>query len=534
MNKILGSFYIFFLFACGAHSPREKVIFRYNDASGITSLDPVKANNLSNIWAVQQVFNTLVQLDENGNLVPSLATRWEVSEDAAQFTFFLRKDVLFHANKCFQNEQERLLKAADVVFSLQRVAQEPSASWMLNNVASKNGKKYIEAINDSTVFIQLENPSMVFLRLLTMPYGMIVSEKAVGFYGAEFRKNPVGTGPFFLRQWHENEKLVLNKNEAYFEFEEGVRLPYLDGIAVTFIKDRQTELLEFLQGNLEMIAGLDAAFKDELLTYDGKVNEKYSNKIVFIKKPYLNTEYLGFQLLDSESIFKNKYVRQALSFALDRQKIIAMIRNNIGDADVNGILPKALQSQNDTLHHYAYNLSEMKECLEKAGFKHPSEVPAFTLTVDVAYTDLATIILNQWRTVGFSVQLDVVDRPTLKSSVAKGHLSFFRASWIGDYPDAENYLSLFYSENFAPNGPNYTHFKSQNYDELFLKAQQELNDSVRYSMYSQMNNIVMEEAPVIILYYDEIVRFFQTSVKNVTINTMNGLNLTRAKIEFTK
>lgn len=520
--------------ACGAPASHDKSIFRYNEASGITSLDPLKANNLSNIWAVQQLYNGLLQLDEDGNLQPCIAKEWQINDGATEIVFYLRTDILFHENACFQSIEDRKLRAKDVVYSLQRVAQEPAAAWMLSNVAEQENQKAIRALNDSLLIIQLTHPSAVFLRMLTMPYGMIVSEKAVNYYGAAFRNNPVGTGPFFLRKWHEQEKLILNKNPEYFEFENETRLPYLDGVAVTFIKDRQTELLEFLQGNLDMMSGVDAAFKDELLAHDGALKKKYINQIQLIKRPYLNTEYLGFQLSDKASIFQNKHLRQALSYALDREKMIAMVRNNIGDPKVYGIIPRALQYTQKQKTKYTYNLQKMKESLTLAGYHHPSEVPPFVLTVDVAYTDLATILLNQWKNVGFQVSLDVVDRPTLKSSVAKGHLSFFRASWIGDYPDAENYLSLFYSANFAPNGPNYTHFKNEQLDDLFLKAQKEPNDSLRAQWYAEMDELIMEQAPVIILYYDEVVRFVQKNVNNIHVNTMNGLNLTRTKKQFAK
>lgn len=517
------------LFSCSRPTSNQKIIFRYNDASGITSLDPLKANNLSNIWAVQQLYNGLLQLDEDGNLQACIAHDWEMKEEGRLLILHLRTDILFHPDACFENEQERKLTAQDVIFSFQRIAQDPAAAWILQQVAEQDGKKQIFAPNDSTVQIYLTHPSLVFLSMLTMPYGMIVSEKAVQFYGTAFRNHPVGTGPFLLRKWHEQEKLILNKNGDYFEFEKGERLPYLDGVAVTFIKDRQTELLEFLQGNLDMMSGLDAAFKDELLAHDGTLKSKYAHQVELIKRPYLNTEYLGFQLSDETSIFQNKYLRQTLSYAIDREKLISMIRNNVGDASVQGIVPKALRKSNQQEQKYAFNLEKMKESLLKAGYQHPSEVPSFVLTVDVAYTDLATILLNQWKNAGFQVKLDVVDRPTLKSSVAKGHLAFFRASWIGDYPDAENYLSLFYSRNWSPNGPNYTHFKNEKFDNWFDAAQREMNLTIRDSLYNAMDELMMAEAPIIVLYYDEVVRFVQKSVKALRVNSMNGLNLTRTK-----
>ncbi|MBP5759495.1 MAG: hypothetical protein J6W45_08855, partial [Bacteroidales bacterium] len=110
-------------------------------------------------------------------------------------------------------------------------------------------------------------------------------------------------------------------------------------------------------------------------------------------------------------------------------------------------------------------------------------------------------------------------------------VQWFRGSWIADYPDAENYLSLFYSKNFCPQGPNYTHFSSKEFDRLYLQSKAETNDSVRAELYKRMNAIVIDEAPVVVLYYDQILHFTHKNVKGLRSNAMNALDLRRVKIE---
>jgi ABC-type oligopeptide transport system substrate-binding subunit len=110
---------------------------------------------------------------------------------------------------------------------------------------------------------------------------------------------------------------------------------------------------------------------------------------------------------------------------------------------------------------------------------------------------------------------------------ARARLNMFRKSWVADYPDAENYLALFYSKNFCPIGPNYTHFKNKVFDELYEKAKSVTNNQDRFELYHQMEKIILEEAPIIPLYYDQAVRFTTTDVSGLEINSMNLLTLKR-------
>ena len=127
------------------------------------------------------------------------------------------------------------------------------------------------------------------------------------------------------------------------------------------------------------------------------------------------------------------------------------------------------------------------------------------------------------------VNIDVIPAATLKDAKANGKLDIFRASWVADYPDAENYLSLYYSKNFAPNGPNYTHYKSDLFDTWYEQAFTETNTSKREQLYTKMDSLVMKEAPVVALFYDEVVRFTRKNVKGLGINPINLLELKRVK-----
>lgn len=517
------------LWRCGSVSESDYKIFRYNDASGITSLDPVFASSLSNIWAVQQLYNGLVQLDSALQVQPCLAHSWEVSEDGLKYFFYLRRDVVFHPCPCFSGK--RFLVAEDVVYSFQRLKNTGSGSWITGYLAQDQmGVPSVKALNDSVVEFELKNPFVQFIQVLATPYAMIVPREAVEYYGQDFGFHPVGTGPFLFRKWLLNEKLVLNKNPEYFEWEGDHRLPYLDGVAVTFLKDPHVAMLDFIRGKLDFLSGMEQAYQQELISPNGEVKEKYKNDIQLLRYPYLNTEYIGFYLGDSISALQgigNPGVRKALQFTLNKTTITQYVKKGVGIPAEDGFVPPSLRVF--TTNYQGMNTDSMTYWLKKSGYDSPQEVPAFTLYADPLYAEIYTQVINQWKKAGFRVQLEILDRPTLKSQVAKGQLACFRGSWIGDFADAINYYSVFYSGNWSPAGPNYTHFSSTEFDRAYEMALRTSDDSLRNLLYLQMDAVLQNELPVIPLYYDEVVRFARKEISGLGINGMNNLDLKRVK-----
>ncbi len=252
-------------------------VFRYNEHSNITSLDPAFAKDQRNIWAVNQLFNGLVQLDDSLHVQPDIAKNWTISDDGKNYQFTLRNDVNFHKHSLFGKDSTRKVNATDFEYSFNRLLDKKVASpggWVLQNVDN------FKAENDSTFTINLKQAFPPFLGLLAMKYCSVVPKEAVEYFGNSFRANPIGTGPFQFKLWVENTKLVLRKNPLFFERDiKGNRLPYLDAVAVTFLPDKQSEFLQFIQGNIDFMKSLDASYKDDILNTDGTLKEKYSDKI---------------------------------------------------------------------------------------------------------------------------------------------------------------------------------------------------------------------------------------------------------------
>jgi ABC-type transport system substrate-binding protein len=507
-------------------------IFRYNEPSGIASLDPAYAKDLPHIWACNQLYNGLVTLNAKLEIIPSIAKKWEVSEDGLTYLFTLRKDVFFHQDQVF-NGIPRKVTAHDFVFSFNRLMNPGLSSpgtWIFNQVEKIHNNYSFEALSDTVLAIRLVRRFPPFLGLLTMPYASVLSQEAIQHYGNDYRNNPVGTGPFRFKYWKEGVKLVLLKNEQYFEFVEGKRLPFLDGVSISFLTDKQVAFMEFAKGELDFMSGIDARYKDELLTRTGALKAKYKNRIKLYREPYLNTEYLGILLNEeSQSPFNTLKFRQSVNYAIDRKKLIRFLRNGIGQPGHQGMIPPGLPGyKENAAYGYSYNPEQARKLLSESAYSGQT----VTLTTTADYIDIAKFVQSQLGIMGIDIRVEISPAAMMRELRAKSKLEFFRSSWVADYPDAENYMSLFYSLNKAPNGPNYTHFESDLFDALYKKSMLEIQADDRNALYSAMDSLAMNSAPVVVLFYDEVLRFVHPRIINLGSNPINLLDLKHTDIDF--
>jgi peptide/nickel transport system substrate-binding protein len=504
----------------------DNQVFRYNEHANITTLDPAFAKDLRTIWVTNQLFNGLVKLDDVLEVQPDIATSWTISEDGKTYEFNLRNDVKFHKHKVFGKDSTRSVIASDFEYSFNRLIDPKVTSpgkWVLEYVED------FKATNDSTFVIHLKQPFPPFLSILSMKYCSVVPYEAIAYFGDTFRANPVGTGPFQFKLWVENTKLVFRKNTDYFEKDEtGVSLPYLEAVAITFLPDKQSEFLQFIQGNIDFMSSIDASYKDDLLTSEGKLKPHYIDKIDMITGPYLNTEYLGIYIDAQEKEVHDIRIRKAINYGFDRVKMIKYLRNGIGIPAVNGFIPKGLPSFNN-MKGYTYEPEKAKELVQSYIAETGNMNPSITISTNSQYLDLCEYIQREVQKTGLEVKIDVMPHSTLRQTKVQGKLSIFRGSWVADYPDAENYLFIFNSKNFSPNGPNYTHYSSKEFDEMYEKSIQITDNKVRRALYQKMDSLVMASAAVIPLYYDEVVRFTQRNVSGLGINPVNNLSLKKVR-----
>ncbi|HEY9341962.1 MAG TPA: ABC transporter substrate-binding protein [Hanamia sp.] len=528
---------IFFCISSCSHHEKVKNIFHYNEQSGIATLDPAFAKNQSIMWVVHQLYNTLVQTDDHLNIVPSLAKSWDISADNLTFIFHLRNDVFFHDNDAFTNGKGRKMTAHDVVYSFERIMDRSTASsgaWIFNDRVDTI--QPFVAIDDTTFQLKLLIPFHPILGVMSMQYCSIVPKEVVEKYGKDFRRHPCGTGPFQFVAWEEGQALVMKKNPHYFEKDStGFSLPYLDGIKVSFLDNKATEFLEFQQKRLEFINDIDPSFKDEVITKSGDLRKQWKDKIILVKHPYLTTEYLGILQDTNLSVVKNSplrnvKVRQAINYGFNRRKMMMYIRNSIGTPAESGFVPAGFPSfDSSAVMGYRYDPAKTLQLLKEAGYPNGVGLPPIKLLTVPIYGDLASYIANELRETGIKIDVEIIQKSLLLEQTAKSEALFFRGSWIADYPDAENFLSVFYGKNPAP--PNYTRYKNTRFDKLYEAALAEKDDSLRWKIYRQADQLMIKEAPVVPLWYDMVIRLVQPYVKNFVPNSLNLLELRKVKLE---
>jgi peptide/nickel transport system substrate-binding protein len=323
------------------------------------------------------------------------------------------------------------------------------------------------------------------------------------------------------------------KNPDYHEKDgNGEQLPYLKAVAITFKKDQNSVFLDFLKGSYDMLQGIEGTYKEELLDADGHLRQEYSDKIVLDQTPWLKTDYLGF-LLDSivdgkENPLTDIRVRFAINKAIDRKQMTKTLLRNLAFPALGGFIPEGFPSHTAHFNCYDYNTSEAIELLREAGYT--SENPLkLVLNTTAAYTDLAEFIQFQLNLAGINLEVNVMESGNLNESVANANLLLFKKSWLADYPDEENFMALFYSNNFCPEGPNYTHFKNAEFDRLYEESIMLNESSLRIVYNIRMDSLIAAGQAIAPLFYGQAVKFLPKNLIGLSKSPVNMLDLRKVR-----
>ena len=494
-------------------------VLRYNHTNPVPTLDPAFAKSQNSIWASHHIYSTLLDFDSLTRIKNNLTLSHSISDYGLTYTFHLRDSIYFHADECFGSDRTRRLVADDVIYSYRRLldpAVQSPGSWILKDRLADDG---MVALDSLTLQMTLREPFAPFLGLLATKYCSVVPFEAVEYYGHTFRSHPVGTGPFRLKRWIEGEVLFLEGNDSYFKGG-----PPLDGIKASYITDKKIAFLSLLHGDLDYISGLESTFSQKLLTPYGALLEEHQDHLTLRSVPYLNTEYIGIRMTNTESVLSEKAFRQALNLAIDRVVMLKVLRNTIGYPGVHGIIHPGLENMLSHLPKgYTYQPDRAKELIIQSGYHTTYQNEVITLSTNADYLDIITYVARQWEAIGINVKIDVLESSILRQGMRSESIDCFRASWIADYPDPENFLTLFYGENPAP--PNYTRFQNDEFDTLYRLATKTSDQEVRKKLYAQLDSIIVEEAPVVFLFYDATAIFHSNTLSNVEVNALNLLEV---------
>ncbi len=528
----------------------SETVFR-GVTSRIRGFDPVLAGDVASSMAISRIYEGLLQysyLARPYGVEPCLAAAMpEISEDGLVYTFHIRPGIFFQDDPCFLRTGGigRELVASDFVYSIKRIADLKNRStgyWAFNNRikgldefrASTSGEipsdydlpvEGLKALDRSTLRIELKEPYPQLLWILTMHYAFAVPREAVEFYGSEFVNHPVGTGAYRLVSWRKNYRLEFERNPKWAQTgrverypsvgeagdgDDGLLsracepLPFIDRIIQLVVSDVSTHWLMFLTGQIES-SGISRDNWDAVVTREGGLARHLEAMgIRMYSTPTLNTFYIGFNM-DDPVVGTNKLLRQALTCAFNSEQYVRFYNNRMVRA--KGPVPPGIAGYDDKPAMFPFDIELAKRLLAEAGYpegQDPETGRRLRLSIDVGRASDPEARASMELIGGFMSRIGVLlepvynNWPTFLERLERRQIQLYSLGWIADYPDAENFLQLFYGPNRSP-GPNHSNYSNREYDALYEKSRVMGDSPERTALYKEMADIVIEECPWIFM-----------------------------------
>jgi len=463
---------IFLLVSCSPSSRLEGYVY-YRLNANPTTLDPALITDVSGASIAAKLFNGLVRLNAGLEIVSDIAEKWEMSKDGLRYRFYLKKGVSFING--------RKVKSQDFKYSFERVLNLKTKSpntWVFDKVegakefqkGTAHEVKGFKVIDGYTFEIRLKRPFSPFLSMLTMTPAYVIPKEDID----------KSTGPFILKKWLHNRELILERNENYFGDKAKIK-----GIVYKIIPEDLTAVTEFELGNIDVISLPASAYSKF------RKDEKWNKLIISMEG--LNTYYLGMN--SSRPPFDNANLRRAVSYAIDRKKILKTFYENRG-RPAQGPVPDLLRKwkiEDNDREGSEYDPLKAKAIINREGLSG-IKVKMY-VTADQDVVDLAEIIQSYLSSAGIAVDIKQLEWSAYKEALNKGEADMFWLSWWADYPDPENFLfPLFHSSNFGPAG-NRTRYANKKADSLIEQGQYALNEKDRNGFYKKAEEIIIKESP---------------------------------------
>ncbi len=529
----------------------------------VRGLDPGDIGDVTSSSIASQFYECLYQyhfLKRPYELIPCLAAAMpEVSDDGLTYTIRLRDDVYFFDDPCFPGGKGRKLVANDFIYAWKRIANIKNLSknwWIFDSrivgldefreyTKTAKNKKDVDysrpveglvAVDNLTLRIKLTQPWPQINHLLAHLPTAPMAKEAVDYYGDQIINVAVGTGPFILKQGPRGTRIVMVRNpnfrKEYYPSEgepgdkekgylddAGKELPQVDELVFTLIEEDQPRWLMFLQGKIDA-TGIPKDNYSQAVTAERTLTPFLKKKgIDLVIQDDPSTFWFGFNL-DDPVIGKNLPLRRAMSCAWDRQEFIEVFMNGRGIA-AKGVFPPMFEEfDKDYVNPWAeYNLERAKELLAEAEKIHGGKITV-TLSmpgVDTLFRQMGQYFKRSMARIGLTVKLDYMDWPTFQDRVKTKSTQIFAMGWVGDYPDGETFLQLFYGPNESP-GPNDFNYKNPEYDKLYRKISVMNESEERLKIYRQMERMICDDVPAIFSYHPVAFVPYYTYLKNYKPN----------------
>jgi len=521
----------------------------------VSSMDPAAASSLYAARAVQLVYEPLLEFDYRVRpytLVPGLAESLpDVHSNGLVYVFRLHPDARFQSDRCFGTDaagqpRGRPVTADDVVFSLKRLADRRVASpgaWLVEDTvagmrafadASVAGSKSdyslpvsgLRALDARTVRIELARPMHPFMWYLAMSYSAVVPHEAVKLYGADFGSHAVGTGPYRLTGWQRNHQMTYARDPSWRGWREGPAamcaedgtVPF-DRVVYRVIDDVSTQWLCFLSGELDFLGEISRDNWDVVIDAAGGLSDPLRRRgVTLFSISTLEVAYIGINM-DDPVLGSNRALRQALNCAFDRAAWVRFFNNRVAACD--GPVPPGTAGRLETPFPYGFDLEKSKALLRKAGYPDgldPKTGKRLELSLDLGRTsqdirESTELMVSFLARVGIALKPQYHNWPTFLRRVSSRQSQMFRVGWVGDYPDAENFLQLFYSKNVSP-GPNRVNYVNPAFDRLYEAACGAADAAERNLYWAQAQAMIREDCPWIFLSFPKAFSLCNRGVLN--------------------
>ncbi|WP_071458755.1 ABC transporter substrate-binding protein [Bacillus massilinigeriensis] len=447
------------------------------------SLDPAVTTEGESFKVTENIYETLINFGEQDTEIePGLAESWKESDDGLKHTLKLKKGVKFHDGTDFNAEA--------VVFNFERWKAGNKERFYYYNSQFGDVMKEVKAVDEHTVEFTLNRVLAPFYKNLAMSPFAIASPEAIKKHGDKFAENPTGTGPFKFKEWKRNDKVTIVKNENYWK----KGLPKLDSVIFRVIPENSARLNALNTGEVDLIDGVNFSDVDSI---------KKNDKLQAFFRPSLNVAYLG--LNNERGPLKDKKVRQALNYAVDKKALIDAFYAGAAEAAVNP-MPETVAGYNDAVKDYEYDPEKAKQLLKEAGYEKGFEIELWAMPVARPYMPdgkkVAEAIQSNFEKVGVKSKIVSFEWPTYLEKARKGEADTFLLGWTGDNGDADNFLYVLLDEDSIGSN-NYTYYKNPKVHELFTKAQSTNDQSEREKLYKEAQEIIKDDAPWIPLVHSK-------------------------------
>src|ERR1043165_6758545 len=451
---------------------------------------------------------------------------------------------MFQDNDCFPEGKGREVKASDFKYSFEMLCCDSKdnsnfAATFKDRVVGAN--KFFEASkgkpngsiegiktpDDYTISITLTSPSTSFLFALASPAASVIAKEAYEKYGADMK---VGTGPFMYVDNGATDKVLLKRNNNYHGKDSlGNQLPFLDSVVISFLPTKKQELDNFQNGNLDMVIGLPSeSIKDMVESQIADFQNK-PPKYVLERSPEMASQYYEFNM--TKEPFNNVKVRQAFCYALDRNKIVDdVLKGEAYGPGVNGISPPSFKGYDITkITGYDFDPEKAKKLLAEAGYPGGKGFPKVKIELNSGGAKNTNVVLEIQKqlmdVLNVNVDFEVVHQKQKMEDAKYARAEIFRAAWIADFPSPENFLWILYgatvpSDINQPSHPNTPRYKNEEFDKLFDAGKSAKTQEEGYADFLKAEQLMINDAPVMMLWYDENYRLVKSHVRDLYSNPM--------------